>query len=180
MAKTRSNMKVSILNSEYKRSHGKTPKGFGSWAFNIMDGSPSPAAVERTVFTPYSMTFSDARRWVIDYVQTEMPEELESGYLYVEVGPLWLVCYLSYRKLTMEHFISFLDALEYASSGSFESIGVVHTTGPSPSFVLISKDEEALNEIAIRSGATKLCREVDGTYRLGLVGKAAIAFSNEI
>lgn len=42
--------------TEYQRSHGKAPRGTGSWAFKVDQD-------HFYVFSP-SMTFTEAKRWV--------------------------------------------------------------------------------------------------------------------
>jgi len=52
-------MKVTFRHDEYIRSHGKSPKGFGSWAFNVTlcDGNGSySAGNEEPVFITGTLT----------------------------------------------------------------------------------------------------------------------------
>jgi len=59
----------------FVNSHGKKPRGHGSWAFLVMD------ADEAVVFTP-AMNFSDAKVWVKAHVRENFP-----GCTDLEVGP---------------------------------------------------------------------------------------------
>lgn len=49
-------MTATFHTAEYELSHGRKPRGRGSWAFYV-DGDELP------VFSP-SMTYTDAKRWV--------------------------------------------------------------------------------------------------------------------
>lgn len=48
------NEAVSVVTSKYKGVHGKEPKGFGMWAFEING---------KEVFTPKAMNYGDAVNW---------------------------------------------------------------------------------------------------------------------
>ena len=54
-------MKFDII--PYVSSHGRLPRGRGSWAFVTSEHHDTMGEQENTVFSP-SMTYSDARRWV--------------------------------------------------------------------------------------------------------------------
>ena len=47
---------MTISNTRYIASHGKAPRGFGWWAFDIEGHG--------TVFAPCAMALSDAKKWV--------------------------------------------------------------------------------------------------------------------
>lgn len=42
---------------EYEASHGRKPRGRGSWAFRVDDDILA-------VFSPMNMTYTEAKRWV--------------------------------------------------------------------------------------------------------------------
>ncbi len=49
-------MAIEFDTSEFRRSHGKQPRGFGRWAFSWShDG--------QWEFTPRAMSFTDAKAW---------------------------------------------------------------------------------------------------------------------
>ena len=53
-------MAIEFNTREYVFSHGKTPRGRGSWAF-----FPSNAFVlDEAMWAPSSITYADAKRWV--------------------------------------------------------------------------------------------------------------------
>ena len=71
---------VRFDNSPFVRSHGKEPKGRGSWAFQI-DGLRDA----RIEFSP-SMTLAEARRWMAERVQA-MPACEGVAQVWVNVLP---------------------------------------------------------------------------------------------
>lgn len=68
-------------NSQYKRSHMKDPRGYGSWAFSV----PSVPAMRDPVFAPTS-TFADAKKWMAAKVRAAAPADFH-GHVYVDVLP---------------------------------------------------------------------------------------------
>lgn len=52
--------------SRYVASHGRLPKGRGSWAFVVKHCN---TLEEHTFFVPGSMTYSDAKVWARAYVR---------------------------------------------------------------------------------------------------------------
>lgn len=75
--------KLDISTRRYELNYAKTPRGRGSWAFIVIDGSCNKEV--ETVFTP-SLTYSDAKVWIRAYISENFSEELDTGFLYVEVG----------------------------------------------------------------------------------------------
>jgi hypothetical protein len=78
-------MKLIIDNIAFVRSHGKQPKGYGCWAFEINDDYSGN--VFRLVFCPGSRTLTDAKRWLRAWVAENMAAELATGYLSASVAP---------------------------------------------------------------------------------------------
>lgn len=66
----------------YVNAHGKTPRGQGSWAFNIDDDS-SNTTVETVFFTG---TYAQAKKQAIQYVKDNYAAEINTGYLSISVG----------------------------------------------------------------------------------------------
>jgi hypothetical protein len=66
---------------KYELSHGRKPKGTGSWAFLVMQGRTE---VE-TVFVPGSMSLADAKTWMRSYGRTSYSQSTD--FLEVEVAP---------------------------------------------------------------------------------------------
>jgi hypothetical protein len=60
--------KVQFNNDEFRRSHGKEPKGRGSWAFGNRPGA-DPCSDDQCVFSPGGMSLAEARRWVSKRVE---------------------------------------------------------------------------------------------------------------
>jgi hypothetical protein len=58
-------------------SHGRAPKGRGSWAFRVRDLSAEP------VFSP-SMSFTEAKAWIKNRIRPEVPEGF-AGVVVIEV-----------------------------------------------------------------------------------------------
>jgi hypothetical protein len=77
--------KLEIDNLAYVKSHGTNPRGFGLWAFELVDGSCG--RVVATVFAPHSSTLADAKKWLRNHVATTMAAELATGLLYASVAP---------------------------------------------------------------------------------------------
>ena len=56
-------MSAQFTTATYEFAHGKKPRGTGCWAFVVHAASGKPGDV-RMVFTPGSMSFTEAKRWV--------------------------------------------------------------------------------------------------------------------
>lgn len=65
--------------SQFVLSHGRAPKGRGSWAFVVREVSREP------VFTP-SMTYAEAKTWIKNCVRPMVPAEFV-GTVVIEVLP---------------------------------------------------------------------------------------------
>lgn len=52
--------KVNFTTSEYVRSHGKQPKGWGVWAF-AYEAAEKGAPVAGVYFTPRAMSYTEAK-----------------------------------------------------------------------------------------------------------------------
>jgi hypothetical protein len=65
--------------SQFVRSHGRNPKGRGSWAFAVKDLGGE------VIFTP-SMTFAEAKVWIRNRIRPEVPCDY-AGAVVVEVLP---------------------------------------------------------------------------------------------
>lgn len=80
--KTSKAIKVSSV--RFTNYYGHAPKGWGLWAFDIIDSSCNK--VVETWFPGRSSTLSDARKLVKEYVKENYSEELATGYLDIEVA----------------------------------------------------------------------------------------------
>lgn len=78
-------MGIQIATTKYEASHGRKPKGYGSWGFVVMDDSCGRAV--ETFFTPMAMTLTEARKWATNHVREKWAAEVETGFLYLEVAP---------------------------------------------------------------------------------------------
>jgi hypothetical protein len=63
--------------TEFVMAHSRQPKGRGGWAFEF-NGRPP-------VFSP-SMTYGEAKKWVMDYIRCEAPADFK-GCVVVNVCP---------------------------------------------------------------------------------------------
>jgi hypothetical protein len=54
---------MDILDSTYYRSHGRKPRGRGSWAFCPWSKQNALDYLQHTIFSPGGMTFTEAKRW---------------------------------------------------------------------------------------------------------------------
>ena len=61
-------MSVEVKSSEFEFSHGRSPRGFGTWAFQFSNEGASrsfpPKSATSPVFTP-AMNFGEARRMAV-------------------------------------------------------------------------------------------------------------------
>jgi len=64
-------MTIQFDTADYRRSHGKQPKGRGRWAFDIQGDWH---------FTPRAMTFTEAKQWAAEQARAV-------GASTVNVGP---------------------------------------------------------------------------------------------
>lgn len=78
--------RVEIRTDIFAWNHGKNPSGRGGWIFFVMDSSP-PRPVKVAEFSAPSGTLSEAKAWAKDHVRATWPDELATGYLYLEVAP---------------------------------------------------------------------------------------------
>jgi hypothetical protein len=76
--------KVTVYDDKYQANYGKAPRGFGWWMFELMDASSNN--VFAVLSPPRSMTYGDARKWVVAHVKNEYATELATELLYVEVA----------------------------------------------------------------------------------------------
>lgn len=56
-----------IESNRYQFAHGREPRGFGLWAFEVterVERADGFVTETRTVFTPRPMSFRDAKHWV--------------------------------------------------------------------------------------------------------------------
>lgn len=61
-------MAIRFDSSRFVRSHGKEPKGSGTWAF---EREASHGMAAETFFAPSWMTFAEARSWAKKRVRAE-------------------------------------------------------------------------------------------------------------
>lgn len=76
---------IDIDTRQFELSHSKSPRGYGLWAFDIVDDSARETVA--TVFTPQSMNYSDAKVWIKSYIRANYAAELATGFLYLSVAP---------------------------------------------------------------------------------------------
>jgi hypothetical protein len=76
--------KVNVYDCKFQDNYGHKPRGFGLWAFELIDASCDTAY--KVIFAPRSMTFAEARKWIVSHVKAEYATELATGYVYVEVA----------------------------------------------------------------------------------------------
>ena len=70
---------IYITARDFTQSHGRMPRGRGSWAFEITYlGRNGGEQVVGPVFTP-SMTFSESKRWIKQYITENAPDEADSA-----------------------------------------------------------------------------------------------------
>jgi hypothetical protein len=62
-------MNLKFYTDEYVFSHGKTPRGRGSWAFCPVSKAPRNDYLDHTFWSP-SMTLSEAKKWLAAQVAT--------------------------------------------------------------------------------------------------------------
>jgi hypothetical protein len=60
-------LKVEFDTAPFERSHGRSPRGRGSWAFGL---TPNPDVCNSTecFFSPGGMTLAEARKWAREVV----------------------------------------------------------------------------------------------------------------
>lgn len=71
----------------YERSHGRKPRGRGSWAFTLHDLSTPRNDEVALVFAPNSLSYADAKKWARGHVNENFDEENRTGHLGVSVAP---------------------------------------------------------------------------------------------
>lgn len=69
-------MRARFETAEFEFSHGRTPRGRGSWAFQV-------AGEEGEFFTPGGMTYTEGKRWMTE----ELRRQGRTGTVYVTVLP---------------------------------------------------------------------------------------------
>lgn len=77
-------MPLKVHSENYKNNYGQTPRGYGLWAFDLEDTSCNK--VFKTVQAPRSMTYTEARKWVVNHVKENYAEELATGYLTINAA----------------------------------------------------------------------------------------------
>jgi hypothetical protein len=55
-------MAIDFDTRSFRTSHGREPKGYGSWAFGT-ERSPDTQDRDKCWFTPGAMTYGNARKW---------------------------------------------------------------------------------------------------------------------
>jgi hypothetical protein len=76
--------KLNVYADKYRTNYGKSPRGFGLWGFELIDASSN--TVYKTILAPRSMTYTEARKWIVEHVRSEYAGESATGYLYIEVA----------------------------------------------------------------------------------------------
>lgn len=51
---------MNVDTTNYQDTHGKAPRGEGTWMFDL-----GRNGAWTTIFTPFAMRFSDAKKWAI-------------------------------------------------------------------------------------------------------------------
>lgn len=78
---------VEIFTDNFFSSHAKQPKGGRGWMFSVIDSSP-PKPIEVAVLTaPTDLGFLAAKAWARGEVLKNWSDELDTGFLYLEVAP---------------------------------------------------------------------------------------------
>lgn len=79
-------MQFEFLTTDYQFSHGKQPKGEGSWAFKIQSaiGSEIPAGLSGVVWMPAYLTLTKAKNELKRMIRAEMPK---ASHVYINVLP---------------------------------------------------------------------------------------------
>lgn len=75
---------MDISTSKYEWTHGRKPRGRGSWAFIIVDTSSETEVA--TIFSPGSMTYTAAKAWAKKAIKNDWSAELNTGFLRLVVG----------------------------------------------------------------------------------------------
>lgn len=65
--------------SAYERTHGKAPKGYGSWAFDWQGSRRDP----KPIWAPIS-GYADAKRWVKEHICEMAPADY-AGHIHITV-----------------------------------------------------------------------------------------------
>lgn len=60
-------MKLKFYSDDYVFSHGKAPRGWGSWAFCPLAKVPRKDYLDHTVWSP-AMTLGEAKKWLATQV----------------------------------------------------------------------------------------------------------------
>jgi hypothetical protein len=72
-------LKIEFITSEFELSHGRRPRGQGTWAFSERR---IPKVIEDYIWTPY-MSYVDAKKWLVNKLKSEGV----TGYFEVYVCP---------------------------------------------------------------------------------------------
>lgn len=73
---------VKVTTRQYENAHGRKPKGFGLWAFEIVDDSNGQVATTLWITANYG----EAKKEAIQEVRENWADELATGYLSLNVG----------------------------------------------------------------------------------------------
>jgi hypothetical protein len=125
---------VSVSTDRYKRSHGKNPGGWGSWAFYFDSRGGEP------IFTPSAMDYKDAVKWA-----KEKAKESNKSTVYVgeslneaetSVDKVLTPADKKKLKSAFENVITGIDKLTFKKDGTIEGRrGYFYRHGQSPQSV---------------------------------------------
>lgn len=59
---------VRFCTRSYVSSHGKEPRGRGSWAFGVVVRAPGGVLRIQTIFAPSCLTLTQAKQWAAETV----------------------------------------------------------------------------------------------------------------
>lgn len=76
--------RVEFSDLEYRRSHGRAPRGYGYWGFLVMDESTGKPVAD---FFVHGATLGKAKQAARAHVKANMADALATGCLYLEVAP---------------------------------------------------------------------------------------------
>jgi len=68
-------IKTTFSSNDYQKSHGKAPRGFGTWAFSVeLESSEGYSAVIDDVFFTPPLSLTEAKKWA----KKRLPSYIES------------------------------------------------------------------------------------------------------
>ena len=62
--------------SNYEFTHGRTPKGYGTWAFDFHTNTSGKAENAEPIFAPAS-TYVAAKKWIKNHIKSIAPADYD-------------------------------------------------------------------------------------------------------